>query len=137
LSGTRRAPGSHGRQTVRPLTCLARGTALAGYFGLLGLLTAWYAVIEPSTRFPVALTLIFLVGPLLFPLLGLLHGRPYTHAWTSFLALFYFTGGVFVYAGGVGAPWLPGLQIVLSLLLFAGCIVYARLRGIELKTAPG
>jgi uncharacterized membrane protein len=112
---------------------------LVGYFGLFVLLMAWYTIIAPSARLPTALILLFLVGPLLFPLRGLLHGRPYTHAWVSFLALFYFTAGVFNLAGGMDKPWLPWLEIVFSVLLFTGTVVYARRRAREvareIKTA--
>ncbi len=129
MPGPGPAPGHDRRHTVPTLTRLARAAALAGYFGLLILLTAWFTLIEPSPRFPVVVPLVALVGPLLFPLMGLLNGRRYTHAWTSFLALFYFTAGVFVYAGGESKPWLPVLEIALSILLFLGCIFYVRLAG--------
>ncbi|MBL8247941.1 MAG: DUF2069 domain-containing protein, partial [Candidatus Competibacter sp.] len=51
-----------------------RKVALTGYFGLFWLLLFWFAWLEPPDRAPVALVLILLVGPLLFPLRGLLHG---------------------------------------------------------------
>ena len=72
------------------------------------------------------LVLIVLVGPLLLPLRGLLHGRPYTHAWTSFMALFYFVAGVFNAAGVMNRPWLAWLEIVFSVLLFFGAVFYTR-----------
>jgi len=117
------------------VTQVARVTTLVGYFGLFALLMAWYTKIAPPERLPIALTLLFLVGPLLFPLRGILHGRPYTHAWVSFLALFYFTAGVFNLAGGMDKLWLPWLEIVFSVLLFTGAVIYARQRAREIKTA--
>lgn len=99
---------------------------LTGYFGLFGLLLLWLTWLEPPRRLPVVLALIVLVGPLLLPLRGLLHGRPYTHAWTSFLALFYFTVGVFNVAGPMARPWLGWLAIVFSMMLFLGAIFYVR-----------
>lgn len=77
---------------------------------------------------PVAGALIVLVGPLLLPLRGLLHGRPHTHIWTSFLALFYFAVGIFHAAGPMIRPWLAWLAIGFSLLLFTGVLLYARSR---------
>jgi uncharacterized membrane protein len=68
---------------------------------------------------------------LLFPLRGLLHGRLYTHAWASFLALFYFVAGVFSAAGPMERPWLAWLEICLSLLWFLGTILYVRTRARE------
>ena len=103
-----------------------RAVALIGYFGLFGLLLLWFAWLEPPNRSPVALALILWVGPLLFPLRGLLHGRSYTHAWTSFLALFYFALGVFHAAGPMARPWLAWLDMGFSVLLFLGTIFYVR-----------
>ena len=114
-------------------TRLARLAALIGYFGLFALVVAWNAWLSPPTHLPIALVLLVWGTPLLFPLRGLLHGRPYTHAWTSYLALAYFTHGV-VQAWAVPAERLLGLaEIGLSLLLFTGAIFYARLRGRELR----
>jgi uncharacterized membrane protein len=103
-----------------------RAVALTGYFGLFGLLLLWFVWLEPPDRVPVALALILGVGPLLFPLRGLMHGWPYTHVWTSFLALFYFAFGVFHAAGPMTRPWLAWLEIGLSVLLFLGVIGYVR-----------
>ena len=110
------------------------GIALTGYFGLFGLLLLWYAWLEPSGRLPTALVLILLVGPLLMPLRGLLHGRPYTYAWTSFLALYYFMIGIFNAAGSMIRPWLAWLEIGFSVLLFLGAVLYARSRSREWRT---
>ncbi|MCC8999161.1 MAG: DUF2069 domain-containing protein [Candidatus Contendobacter sp.] len=103
-----------------------RKVALISYFGLFWLLFFWFAWLEPPIRIPVALVLILLVGPLLFPLRGLLYGRPYTHAWTSFLALFYFAVGIFHAAGPMARPWLAWLDIGFSGLLFLGAVLYVR-----------
>lgn len=98
--------------------------ALSGYFGLFGLLLLWFAWLEPPSRSLVALTLLLWVGPLLFPVRGLLRGRSYTHVWSSFLALFYFAFGVFHAAGPMARPWLAWLEIGFSVLWFLGAIFY-------------
>jgi uncharacterized membrane protein len=105
---------------------LARWTTLGAYFSLLTLVIAWHAWLSPPGRIPTALVLATLTLPLLAPLRGLLHGRAYTHAWTSFIALLYFVLGV---AHAAVAPErLYGTSlIVVSLTLFFGCLVYARL----------
>ena len=115
------------------MTRLWRITTLAAYFGLFLLLILWTIWLEPPRYLPVALVLMLLVGPLLFPLRGLLHGRPYTHAWTSFMALFYFVAGVFNAAGAMTRPWLAWLEIALSITLFFGAVLYTRYRARELK----
>ena len=102
--------------------------ALSGYFGLFGLLLLWFAWLEPPSRSLVALTLLLWVGPLLFPVRGLLRRRAFTHVWRSFLALFYFAFGVFHAAGPMARPWLAWLEIGLSALLFLGAILYVHAR---------
>lgn len=110
----------------KDMSLVWRMMALLSYFGLFGLLLCWFAWLEPQDWMPVTLVLILFVGPLLFPLRGLLYGRPYTYAWTSFLALFYFTFGVFHAAGPMERPWLARLAIGFSGLLFFGAILYVR-----------
>ncbi|HRX71454.1 MAG: DUF2069 domain-containing protein [Gammaproteobacteria bacterium] len=114
-----------------------RWVALTGYFGLFGWLLLWFAWLEPPGHLPVALVLLALVGPLLWPLRGLLHGRPYTHAWAGFLALFYFTVGVFHAAGPMARPWLAWLEIGFSVLWFVGAILYVRAHSRELARRQG
>lgn len=100
--------------------------ALSGYFGLIALLLAWKAWLAPSPYFPVALMLIVLVVPLLFPLRGLLHGRTYTHAWSCFLVLFYFTHGVVEAVSNPPERTLAIAEIILSLMMFFGAVFYVR-----------
>lgn len=114
---------------------LSRILTLLSYFGLLILLTSWITWLAPNLRYPVALVLIVLVGPLLLPLRGLLYERSYTHIWTSFLALFYFVLGVDAVAAGAPPSLLGWLQIGLSLMLFMTSLSYSRLRNREQRTA--
>lgn len=103
-----------------------RWTALIGYFGLLGLLLNWHTWYSPPVQVPRSLVLIVLLVPLLFPLRGLLHARPYTHRWASYLTLPYFAIGIDT-AYTIQSEWfLAALQIFLSLLMFIGCIFFAR-----------
>jgi len=106
---------------------------LGGYFALLALLLNWMTWIAPPERFPIVLALILLAVPLLFPLRGLLHGRSYTSAWTSFLALFYFAFGVDAVAAAEDPAWLGWSAIAASIALFAGCVGYVRARGRALR----
>jgi uncharacterized membrane protein len=117
-------------------TTVTRWATLIGYFGLLGTLSVWHGWISPAERVPTALVLIVLLTPLLFPLRGLLQGKPYTHAWTSFVALFYFTLGV-SHAAVEEERFYGILQILTSLLLFFGCILYARFRSRQLRADVG
>lgn len=108
---------------------------LGGYSVLLIGLLNWMTWIAPPARLPVSLALILLAVPLLLPLRGLLHGRPYTHAWTSFLALPYFAFGVDAIAAGQAPAWLGAGAVVASLALFAGCVGYARTSAREAASA--
>ncbi len=116
---------------------LWRAVALIGYFGLFGLLLLWLTWLEPPAHLPVALALILWVGPLLCPTRGLLYGISYTHAWTSFLALFYFVFGVFHAAGPMARPWLAWLDLGFSALLFLGAVFYVRAGGRPSARADG
>lgn len=116
---------------------VCRILTLAGYFGLLALVLNWQTWIAPPARAPIALMLVLLALPLLAPLRGLLHGRVYTHAWTSFLALPYFVLGVDAIAAGVTPAWLGWAAVATSVTLFAGSVGYARLRARQLRSDTG
>ena len=104
------------------------GLTLAGYFATFLLLVAWYGWLSPSLHLPAAFVLLLLCTPLLFPLRGLLHGRPYTVGWSLFLALFYFAhGAVEAYSTPVDR-WYGLLEVLFSFLWFTGGILYVRCR---------
>ena len=106
---------------------LARWATLLGYFGLFALLLSWFTLLAPSQHFPTSVVLLVFLGPLLFPLRGLLHGRKYTHAWTAFLVLLYFIHGVVESWANPEERGLALLEILFSLLLFFGCLFFVRL----------
>ena len=68
--------------------------ALSSYIALLALSLLWEGWLAPARNVPPGLWLTIKTAPLLLPLYGLLHGRPYTYAWTSMLVLPYFIEGV-------------------------------------------
>lgn len=103
-----------------------QAVALTGYFGNLGLLTTWYGWLAPSQWFPRTLVLMVLVAPMLLPLRGLLHGKPYTYAWSGFLALVYFTHGVVeAYSNTAVRPYAL-MEMLFCGLWFGGAILYVR-----------
>jgi uncharacterized membrane protein len=106
----------------------ARYITLTGYFGLIVLLITWYGIMQPAYA-----ALIILLVPLAFPLLGLIRGKPYTYAWMSFLTLLYFVHGIVeAYANEVARPFAL-LEILASVLIYIGAVVFSRLRSRELK----
>ncbi len=64
------------------------------YIALIGLTVLWEGWLAPATDAPPELWLTIKSLPLLLPLFGLLHGKPYTYAWASLLVLLYLTEGV-------------------------------------------
>lgn len=118
----------------RALTA-ARAVTLTSYFGLLVHLVLWNTWLAPSRHFPTALVLIAVVLPLLLPLRGILYRRPYTHAWTTFLALFYFVyclGFIF----GAAEDRVHGIiGTILSSGLFLGATFFTRLEARALRAA--
>ena len=106
---------------------IGRALTLTGHLGLLTLILNWFIWISPPSTVPRAFPIIALAVPLLFPLRGILHGRRYTHQWTSFLSMVYFAVGIDAWANAAaGAAWLGATTVLLSLLLFVGTVVYAR-----------
>jgi len=109
-----------------PGTRVLYGLALAGYLGTLALLTAWYGWLAPSKYAPTAIVLIVLLTPLLFPLRGLLHGRPYTFQWSCFLAALYFMHGVGEAYASETARHLGLLEILFTSTWFIAAVLYIR-----------
>lgn len=104
---------------------LSRWLTLSGYFGLMVGIYAWHLLINKTDDHLLSIVLVTQLGPLMFPLRGLLHGNTYTHAWSIYLAIFYFIVGIW-YAGA--EPSRPyGLYITASsVLFFVGTVMYTR-----------
>ena len=98
---------------------------LAGYLGLFFLLFAWIIWFRSEQSLPRSLSLLILVGPLLFPLRGLLNGKIYTYGWAHFMALFYFILGV-GNATQQATLALGSAEILFSVMWFLGCVLYLR-----------
>ncbi len=107
---------------------VSRYLTLFSYFSLIGVLIIWYGVLDPRP-----LVLGGLLLPLVFPLRGLLLGRPYTFAWSSFLILIYFIHGVGEAFANKPMRWPAALEILCSVMFYVGAILYARWRGRQLK----
>jgi len=118
--------------TQPQLIKLGRWLTLGGYFSLLFGLFAWHLVIEPPEKHLISVIIFFQLGPLMIPLFGLLNGKLYTHAWSMYMAIFYFVIGVW-YAGH-DEDLLIGLYVIVtSLSFFTGTVVYTRFMGKQLK----
>jgi uncharacterized membrane protein len=111
---------------------LGRGLTLAGYFSLMFGLYTWQLVIDPAEKHLISLIIFFQLGPLMLPLFGLLKGKLYTHAWSMYLAIFYFVIGVW-YTGHDEQLGIGLYLISTSLLFFTGCVLYTRYMGKKSK----
>ncbi len=107
---------------------ISRACTLLGYFGLLLFIPLWHLKIEPIPPEFISMTMLVQVGPLLFPLRGILHGRVYTHAWSMYLALFYFVWGIW-YAGDASTRGFGIGFSLLSVIFFIGTMFYTRFQG--------
>lgn len=110
----------------------ARLVTLVGYFALLALVVLWQFLLFPSEKHRWLVGMIFVL-PLLFPLPGIIRGKPYTHAWTSMLILLYFIHGVGEVFASPEQRLLAMLEILFSIQTYTGAILYARYRSRELK----
>ena len=109
---------------MKPLL-LSRWLTLSGYFGLIIGIYAWHMLINKTDDHLISVVLLTQLGPLMFPLKGLLNGKTYTHAWSIYLAIFYFIVGIW-YASA-DQTFLFGLYVTAtSLLFFTGTVVYTR-----------
>jgi len=119
---TRRTNG----KTTYAVTRFYRTLTLIGFFGLMLTLLCWIILPERSVLFPTATLLALALIPLLLPLRGLLHGKPYTHAWNSFLMLFYFTFAVGELYSSEHFDFYPALAVLFSIVCFIGSILFIR-----------
>jgi len=113
---------------------LSRLSTLIGYFGLLVFIPIWHILVEPLAAKFMSITLLVQIGPLMFPLRGILHGKVYTHAWAMYLALFYFVIGIW-YAGDESTRYFGIVFSVLSVLFFMGTMLYTRYQGMAENAA--
>jgi len=113
---------------------LSRLCTLLGYFGLLSFIPVWHVLINPLDAKFMSITLLIQIGPLMFPLRGLLHGKVYTHAWAMYLALFYFVIGIW-YAGDESTRVFGVIFSLLSVLFFMGTMLFTRYQGMANNAA--
>jgi uncharacterized membrane protein len=119
--------------TQNQLIKLGRWLTLSGYFSLLFGLFAWHLLLEPPAKHLISVIIFLQLGPLMLPLFGLLNGKLYTHAWSMYLAIFYFVVGVW-YAGSSEDLMIGLYVIATSLVFFMGTVIYTRFMGKQMKT---
>lgn len=94
---------------------------------LVLLCVSWEAFLAPQR--PGGSALMLKAVPLLAPLFGVLHERIRAFQWTSLLVLGYFCEGVVRAWSDTGrSQLLAGIEIALSVILFASCLAYVQAR---------
>lgn len=114
---------------------LFRRLALFSHLGLLLWLSIWYfALTSTQVYSPLFIIVIYLL-PLLLPLVGIIKAKPYTHAWSCFIVLWYFLHAITVMYAEPDYTVHASIELLLALGMFIGCSMFARLRGQELGTS--
>lgn len=94
---------------------------------LIALCLAWELWIAPLR--PGGSWLVLKAVPLLAPLFGILHRRPYTFRWAAMLVLAYFVEGtVRAYADRGTSALLAAIEVALALAFIACAIAFVRAR---------
>ena len=115
------SPAGHADTVVQA----TRALSIASLLGLIILGLAWELVLAPTGN----RTLVLKVVPLLFPLVGLLKHRMYTHRWVSLLVWLYFTEGAVRATSDPYPSWVLALiEVLLCLVLFTASAVHVRWR---------
>jgi uncharacterized membrane protein len=108
---------------VPPGVDASRWIAVSCLLGLIVLALAWELWLPPRPSLWVVKVI-----PLCIPFIGLLKRRMYTYRWVSLLVWPYFIEGV-VRAADRGPDMALGLlEVLLTLILFAACVMHVRLR---------
>ncbi len=105
-----------------------RWLTLISFFGLMLSLLGWIILAPHAANYPTAAWLLIGVVPLLFPMRGLLYAKPYTHAWTSFLMLFYFTYSVGEVYSSEQFSLYATLALIFSSLCFCSTILFVKMQ---------
>ena len=101
------------------------GITSASLIALIVLCLAWELWLAPQRAG--GSWLVLKVLPLLIPLFGILRGKLYTHRWMTLFIIAYFVEGVVrAYTDKGLSAQLAGVEIALTLVLFASAILYVR-----------
>ncbi|WP_258240502.1 DUF2069 domain-containing protein [Pseudidiomarina homiensis] len=105
-----------------------RWLALVSYIGLLSWVLIWQFATDFSQQSVLFKSLVYVL-PLLFPLLGIIRGKPYTHAWANFILMWYFLHSLTMLYIAPEQRWWAAIELLLTTLAFAGCTLFARNQG--------
>ena len=113
-------------------TRLARNLTLVGYFGTLILIFSWIWWLSPSTLLTSETATIIWFCPLLLPIVGILKNKPFTYAWSGFLAVLYLSQALTTLISTPAEQGLALIELILTSMWLAGASMFSRWRGEEL-----
>lgn len=113
---------------MSPSIARYRWLALVSYSGLLAWVLIWQFATDFSQQ-SLLFKFVVYVLPLLFPLVGVIRGKPYTHAWANFILMWYFLHSLTMLYIAPDQRWWAAIELVLTTLAFAGCTLFARHQG--------
>lgn len=113
-------------------TRLARNLTLVGYFGTLILIFSWIWWLSPSTLLTQETATIIWFCPLLLPIVGILKNKPFTYAWSGFLAVLYLSQALTTLISTPAEQGLALIELILTSIWLAGASMFSRWRGEEL-----
>lgn len=123
-------PTSHMEMTKN--TALWLRVAQVAYFCLLIWVVLWHSTLSPPVEFsPMFLTAAWSI-PLLFPIRGIIQGKPYTFAWSNFILLLYFLHSLTLIYLNEGERAMAITELVIASIAFIANVNYSRQRGKEL-----
>lgn len=108
-----------------------RKLTLFAYPALLLWVIVWHGLIAPSELVAVWLKPLAWAVPLLFPLKGILMGKPYTHAWANFVLMLYFVHSLTTLWTHPEERLFALIELLLTTAAFIGATYYARYAGRE------
>ena len=106
-----------------------RHLAEVGYAGCMVLMLLWQGWLSPHPHVNPVWVTVFWMLPLLLPLRGIWQQKPYTHAWSSFIACLYLCHGLVQLYDSEQERWLALAEIILVSCWLVGSILYARWQG--------
>ncbi|MGF1733325.1 hypothetical protein BIT28_14920 [Photobacterium proteolyticum] len=109
-----------------------RYSALIANLSLILWVGVWQSTLSPHPHLNSFVLAGMWVLPMLFPLKGILEGRPYTHAWANFILMLYFLHALTILWIDGGERLLALVELGITSWAFVSNILFARHRGREL-----
>ena len=117
---------------MAPDTRNFRYLALVSHILLLLWVVIWQFFLTTTHGYSTLFISLVYVVPLLLPFKGIMQAKPYTHAWASFVVLFYLMHGCTVAYAVPSERLYAIIELILCCGMFIGCSAFARKRGREL-----